>query len=173
MSAVRSYLLLLLVLTLLIGQAYAVSTKSEHWPLSNYPMYADTQGKTVSALQADGFQRDGTRYAISTRTELTPFDPSRILGFIRRLGRGSAGRARRTEAARELLALYELQRVRGNHHGPELTGLELYETTWRIVPFATNRDHPERRRLIASTRSTPTDDTRATPGDTRTTTEDE
>lgn len=137
---------------LLVGQAWAVVAGREFWPFSNYPMYAHGQGSSVTAIQVDGVLADGTRYPVSIRRQLTPFDPSRILGFLKRIGKGSRGSERRVEATRALLQLYEKHRVSGRHDGPPLEQMEVFEASWRIAPFAANLAQPKRRRLLASTR---------------------
>lgn len=141
-----------LFLALLGGQAYAIATRDEFWPLSSYSMYANSPGSSVSAIQVDGILADGTRYPVSVRRELAPFDQLRIRGLVRRVGKGKRSAERRAKATRALLDLYEKHRLSGRHAGPKLEQMEVFESTWRIVPFAANIDHPKTRRLIASTR---------------------
>jgi hypothetical protein len=136
--------------TLIGGQTYAVVAQRELWPVSNYPMYAHSPGSSVSAIQVDGILADGTRYAVSVPRELAPFDPPRLVGFMRRVDKGKRRGERRVEATRALLDLYEKHRLSGRHTGPKLERMEVFETTWRIVPFAANIAHPKARRLIAS-----------------------
>lgn len=152
-TSVRSVAIAGLFLLLLLGQAYAVVARDEVWPFSPYPMYADTQGSQVFAVQVEGRSAAGETYPVSIRGELSPFDPSRLLGFFRRLSRGRDADERGHAAARALLALYETRREQGRNGGPELTELSIYESSWRIAPDAKNRDRPNKRRLIATTRA--------------------
>lgn len=157
LARLRSAAIVGLFALLLAGQAWAVVAGREFWPFSNYPMYAHAQGSSVTAIQVDGVLADGTRYPVSIRRQLAPFDPSRILGFIRRIGKGKHGGERRVEATRALLELYEQHRLSGRHDGPRLDQLEVFETNWKIAPFAANLASPKRRRLIASTRTAESD----------------
>jgi hypothetical protein len=152
-SKLRSAAIAGLFLVLIVGQVYAMIARDEAWPFSHYPMYADTQGPNVSAVQVEGRRADGSPYAVSVRRELLPFDPSRLLGFFRRVARKPDAKERSKEAARALLELYELERTRGHHQGPALVELSVYETTWRIVPSADNVGRPSKRRLIATSRA--------------------
>jgi hypothetical protein len=150
-ASLRSAGIAALWIALIIGQLYVVVEREEAWPLSNYPMYADKQGPNVSAVQVEGVRSDGSAYAVSIRKELVPLDPSRLLGLVRRLARGKQKSENERAVARALLDLYEEGRRAGRHAGPPLEALSVYETTWRIVPDASNRDRPAKRRLVAST----------------------
>ena len=153
MALARSIAIVVAWVTLVLGQAYAVITSRELWPLSDYPMYADKQGPRVSIVAPEGRTASGELHRVALREELMPFDPSRLLGLLRRVGRGSNSGEKREEATRALLALYEANRVAGRHAGPPLVSLDVYEETYRIVPWAKNKnERPEKKKLVASTR---------------------
>lgn len=147
----RSAAIVALLGVLVAGQAYAMITRSEPWPFSSYPMYHQGQGRQVTTVQVEGVLEDGTRQLLAIQPQLAPFAAARLRAYLRRLGKGARGEARRVQAARALLSLYESHRSSGRHSGPPLRELEVFEATWRIVPFATNRERPKSRRLVAST----------------------
>lgn len=139
-----------LFVVLVVGHGHAIVARRELWPFSHYPMYHHSPGRSVTALQVDGITAEGARYPVSVRSQLAPFGPSRLLGFVRRVGKGRSGAQRRVDATRALLALYEQQRLSGRHAGPQLQQLELFEATWRVEPFAANREQPKRRKPLAN-----------------------
>jgi hypothetical protein len=53
------------------------------------------------------------------------------------------------EQLRDCLTRYESRRVAGEHHGPLLRAVRLYEMQWTLVDDASNVDRPSSRRLVA------------------------
>jgi len=52
----------------------------------------------------------------------------------------------------DLLTRYETLRQTGNHDGPPIVALRLYELEWTIDPHAANVDRPDVRRFLAEVR---------------------
>jgi hypothetical protein len=154
MEVRRRWLVYGLVTVMVGGHLYDLVTDREHWPFSQYPMYAHAAREWSMLLpRLVGVRSDGggevelweTRY-------LEPFDQSRLLQALQTILQEPDGRSRATAALADCLARYERRRRDGAHDGPALAGIRLYHVLWTLEPTAANVDHPDRRDLVLDVR---------------------
>ncbi len=81
---------------------------------------------------------------------LLPFNRNRLGVAFRTLLRNKKSQAEIQTALQDCYCRYEARRQRRLHSGPPLTGLRVYQVTWEVLPFAQNRERPEKRELVAS-----------------------
>jgi hypothetical protein len=143
-----------LALAVLIGGSLVdivVDVDVEHWPFSPYPMYATVARPgplTVTRLMGV-VEGTGREIPLTSDADIRPFDRSRLAAALRRLAvRGDSARLNR--ALLDCLTRYERRRGAGDHHGPPLAAVRLYELTWTLDPRAANVDTPTGKRLIAA-----------------------
>lgn len=70
----------------------------------------------------------------------------------------------RRNALRLFKSIYDDKKARGQHQGPELLGLRVYEKRWRIRPDLANIDKPESRKLVAHMEFEPPASKASSPG---------
>jgi len=81
-----------------------------------------------------------------------PFDQSRLPKALRQILERPDGVARVKTGLRDLLFRYKRLRQTGEHEGPPLIALRLYELEYTIDRHAANVDRPNRRTFIAEVR---------------------
>ncbi|HZT77138.1 MAG TPA: hypothetical protein VFA27_10800 [Vicinamibacterales bacterium] len=151
MSRLRFVLAHALIATVVGGSLYDIAARMEHWPFSNYPMFAEIHRTDLLRWpRIYGVTRDGTELPIVSYRELWPLDQSRLPIGLRAIYNEPGSSARIHEALRDVLQRYEQRREAGEHSGPALVGLRLYLVTWEVEPFARNLAAPSRRQLLSS-----------------------
>jgi len=150
MSRIRGLLVHLLIAGVIGGSLYDIATRQEHWPFSDYPMFALVQQRPVldNWFRLYGVTFDNREVAILKYSELWPLDQSRLPLGLRRLYQQPGGPERVRAAVDDILRRYELRRVRGQHDGPPLRALRLYSVNWDLEPYAANLDRPRSRALL-------------------------
>lgn len=132
------------------GSAYDIVTDQEHWPFSQYPMFAVAwTSPTFEWLRVFGVTADGREFPLNSNAYIAPFDQSRLPKALRRMLADADGQRRVETALGDVLARYETLRRSGSHQGPPVVGMRLYELEYTIDRQASNVDHPDRRRFIA------------------------
>ena len=151
MTERRSAVVHLLITAVLAGSLYDIVTSQEHWPFSDYPMFATVHRKHVldNWYRVFGITSSGQEVAIVAYPELWPLDQSRLPLGIRRLAQEPGNEARVRAALTDILRRYEERRRAGQHQGPAFEGLKLYKLGWDLEPNAANLDHPRSRVLVA------------------------
>jgi hypothetical protein len=141
---------------IVLGHLYEIARQREHWPFSNYPMWAqvtdkwelknvDVVGVTDSADAAEVKLDDPAYFA-----PLPVYYQRLILGkFARR-------QSTRERVFADYLRRYEQRRKAGLHHGPPLKGLRAYEVVWTMDPTASNVRTPDRRAVLYESPATAT-----------------
>ena len=133
--------------------AYDIVTDQEHWPFSQYPMFAEAwTSSSFSWLRVFGVTEDGREFPLDANRYIAPFDQSRLPKALRRMREQPDGKARIETALRDVMARYEVLRRDDVHEGPPIVAMRLYELEWRIDPEAANVDRPERKTFIAEVR---------------------
>jgi hypothetical protein len=141
----------------LIGAHYvAIAGRLDHWPLSYYGMFARRKPPSVTCLVLVGVTQRGEEIRLRDRRFWAPFNGPKLAQSLRihqredaKRAKAGAARAPALPAAVEsLLAHYESRRKAGEHAGPPLAGLRLYDFTWRIEPSLTNLDRPDHQELV-------------------------
>jgi hypothetical protein len=150
MSRNRGLLVHLLIAGVIAGSVFDIATRQEHWPFSDYPMFAVIHQKPVleNWYRLYGVTYDNREVAILKYSELWPLDQSRLPLGLRRLYQQSGGHERARVAVDDILRRYELRRAQGLHKGPPLRALRLYAVNWDLEPYAANLDHPRSRELL-------------------------
>ena len=156
MTRKRQTIAHILIFSVILGSAYDIVTKQEHWPFSDYPMFAAIHRRAVLEWpRLFGVTADGAEVALLDHDYLYPLDQSRLPIGLRQIYR-SQGNAPRIHAALEdCLERYERRRIDGEHDGPPLRGIRLYIVSWDIQPYARNLDEPRSRQLIAEATRAP------------------
>ena len=132
---------------------YDIATDQEHWPFSQYPMFAEAwTSSSFSWLRVFGVTQDGREFPLDANRYISPFDQSRLPKALRRMREYPDGQARLETALRDVMARYEVLRLREDHDGPPVVAMRLYELEWKIDPAAANVDRPERKTFIAEAR---------------------
>ncbi len=149
----RRLLINLILGAFIAGSAYDIATDQEHWPFSQYPMFAVAwTSPTFTWLRVFGVTADGREFPLTNNAYITPFDQSRLPKALRRILARRDGEAGAKTALRDVLARYEKLRLNGSHAGPPVAAMRLYELEYTIDRHAANVDRPDRRDLIVEVR---------------------
>jgi hypothetical protein len=149
--------IILTVICLLLGAHYvAIAGRLDHWPLSYYGMFARRKPPSVTSLVLVGVTSEGEELCLRDRQFWAPFNGPKLAQSLRIHQRADAKRADDARphvptlpaAVESLLSHYESRRAAGQHRGPPLAGLRLYDFTWRIDPALANLDSPDRQELV-------------------------
>jgi hypothetical protein len=151
MTLRRQILVHLFIFAMVAGSLYDIVTSQEHWPFSDYPMFASIHRKHTldNWYRVFGVTPDGREVAIIRYDELWPLDQSRLPLGIRRIAQTPGSQERVRAALEDTLRRYEARRAAGQHGGPEIDGIRLYSQSWDLEPYAANLDRPRSRTLIA------------------------
>ena len=139
----------LLIFGVIVGSAYDILTRQEHWPFSDYPMFAAIhRGTVLEWPRLFGVTADGSEVALVSHEYLWPLDQSRLPIGLRHIHATERDTERIHAALEDCLERYERRRIAGQHDGPVLRGIRLYVVAWDIQPYARNLDRPRSRQLI-------------------------
>lgn len=137
-----------LLCLIIAGSTYAVVAEREIWPFSPYPMYSWIEkNRSVKRLQLYGVTIEATpqEFPIIAMKHLAPLDDARLYVALQRV----KGRALK-HSLTDMLQRYEELRRSGDHDGPPLQGLRLYQLVWKdIDPEHFKPTGPDQRRLIS------------------------
>ncbi len=149
MAAWRRWLVYGLVTVIVGGHLYDLVVDREHWPFSQYPMYAHAAREwSMLTPRLSGVRPDGGEITLWQTRFLEPLDQSRLMQAVGTILQEPDGRVRATTALRDVLARYEQRRRTGEHDGPALAALRLYHERWVLELDAGNVDRPARRDLV-------------------------
>jgi hypothetical protein len=153
MTPLRRAFLSLVFAGLIGGSLYDIARDEEHWPFSQYPMFAGVwRSPTFTWLRLFGVTASGHEFPLDSNTFIAPFDQSRLPKALRQVVQNPERAPRLHEALSGMLRRYDALAAEGRHQGPPLAALRLYELEWTIHPQAANVDRPDRRQLIAEVR---------------------
>ena len=141
----------LLILGLVGASAYDIASGREHWPFSPYPMFsAVEQVPTLQLLRVVGVTRDGGREIPLLDSQLiAPFDQCRLSTAFSRTYNNQARRPLTVAMLRDCYDRYEALRSAGQHDGPPLQAVRLYEMKWTLDPEGRNVETPDEKCLLA------------------------
>jgi hypothetical protein len=137
-----------LVAALVLGHLMEVARQTEHWPFSNYPMWARVSKEwTETQVVPVGVLADNPSEEVPLN-DPAYFAPMPV--YYQRLNFRSAARkpGLRDRMLGDYLNRYERRRQSDEHDGPPLRAIRLYELYWTMDRGATNAATPERRTLI-------------------------
>ena len=135
------------------GSLYDIIRNEEHWPFSQYPMFNGVwRSPTFTWLRVFGVTGDGREFPFDANRYVAPFDQSRLPKALGQLLDSPDGPETLQRALEVLLSRYDALAGEGEHAGPPLAALRLYELTYTIDAAAANVNHPDSRRLLAEVR---------------------
>lgn len=136
------------------GHLFEMVTGKEHWPFSEYPMFANLRRfRTLRELRLIGVTDEpaSREIVLNHQRYLDPLDPVRLGATLARLQESERGRAEHfKDALAYVLDRYETLRARGAHHDPPLQRVELYRFAWRVDRQVRNIREPAERTLVAT-----------------------
>jgi hypothetical protein len=136
------------VVVLVLGHLMEVARQTEHWPFSNYPMWAKVSKEwDETQVVPVGVAADDPAIEVPL-TDPAYFAPMPV--YYQRLDFRSVANkaAKRDKFLRDYLDRYERRRAAHLHGGPALGGIRLYELHWTMDRGATNVETPDRRTLL-------------------------
>jgi len=145
----RQWLVYGLIALLVGGHLNDMRRQAEHWPFSNYPMYARIEKRPrLELLSLFGMMRAPGYRALVRITDpryVPPLNEGRlrvILMAAFRRGADEKNFADARQVMADYLRTYESRRIAGLHDGPRITELSLYRLTWKLRPDGTHRTKP-------------------------------
>ena len=141
------------ILAVVGGSVACIVLDVELWPLSNYPMYSQLQGRRFEILAPIGITAAGER-RLETRGWF-PLDATRLRTALERMRAQPDGRTRLARALAWIARRHERARREGRIDDPPLVAVALDRVRWRLAPNAATRDVPERTRRVALWRVPP------------------
>jgi hypothetical protein len=144
----RMWLVYGVVGVIVLGHVYEIVRQQEHWPFTNYEMWAKvTRDWHVSEIVPVGVSDEPEPREVDLRNPAY-FAPM-PLHYQRLNFRRAASREKlRDRMIEDYLRRYEFLRSHGKHNGPPLKGLRLYEWYWLMDRSASNAQAPDRRTLL-------------------------
>ena len=144
----RMWLVYAVVGVIVLGHLHEIVRQQEHWPFTNYEMWARvTRDWHVAEVVPVGITDE------PEPREVVLLDPAYFapmpLNYQRLNFRRAAGRANlRDRILEDYLRRYDHLRTTGRHDGPPLKGVRLYEWYWMMDRHAGNAASPERKTLL-------------------------
>ena len=136
------------IAAILVPHLYDIARQQEHWPYSNYPMWARLSKEWhVMAVTPVGLSGDPARPEVEL-SDPAYFAPMPL--HFQRLTFAGLRKAspRRDKVLGDYLRRYEDLRRAGRHDGPPLLGLRVYERYWNMDRHASNAGQPDRTTLV-------------------------
>jgi glycosyltransferase involved in cell wall biosynthesis len=140
-----------LVVTIVGASLYDIRTGREHWPVSPYPMFSEVERiPALDAIRLFGVTDEPTPREIPLNDSnlIAPFDQARLSNALRLTYNDLSRRTLVTDMLSDCLFRYERRRISGEHDGPALQAVRLYNLHWTLDPRAANVDTPDSRRLL-------------------------
>ncbi len=148
MNPLRVRLVYAVVGVIVLGHLHEIARQQEHWPFTNYPMWARvTRDWHVREVMPFGVtdQQPPREFDLRDPKYFAPMPAIyQRLNFQRAAGRASV----RDRMLGDYLRRYDQLRRDGRHDGPPLKGLRLYEWNWTMDPRAGNAKSPDQKTLL-------------------------
>ena len=154
MSAGRRRTATFVIAVVVLPSLFCIVTDREYWPYSPYPMYSELVGGprnqvVVYAVPADP---DAPEFRLHEQALIHPFDRQRLDRAARRVMRSAErdGEHWRVDAAvADLYTRYERRREAGEHDGPPIRAVRIYQHLWDDAdPRQIPEPPPDQRRLV-------------------------
>jgi hypothetical protein len=156
MSRHRLWVVYVLLAFLVGGHLFDAAFAQEHWPFSNYPMFARTATSplrqyvlTCLTSDAGGVERE----MILDWRCVPSLPPYKFDGQLRHYAAGSQPDPKKLQRMLgDYIAAYDARRKLGLHHGPVIHGLRLYKVDIPLEipprPETVVDGHPEQAVLV-------------------------
>jgi hypothetical protein len=140
---------------IVVGHLYEIVRQQEHWPFSNYPMWAQVTDKwELGTVEAVGVTDEAAPREVKL-DDPAYFAPLPVYYQRLILGKYARRQSTRERVFGDYLRRYERRRVAGLHHGPKLAALRAYEVLWTMDRKATSVSRPDRRAVLFETAIAP------------------
>ena len=140
---------------IVLGHLYEIARQQEHWPFSNYPMWAQVTDKwEIGAVEAVGVTDEAALREVRL-DDPAYFAPLPVYYQRLILGKYARRQSTRERVFGDYLRRYERRRAAGLHHGPKLAALRAYEVAWTMDRRASNVSRPDRRKVLFETAAPP------------------
>ena len=118
-------------------------------PFSSYKMYSQPHKEyTLSEIRLIGVTSDQDEIPLSDRSYLYPFGHAQTREAIRKLRKHGGGDEEVARILRYVFARYSARQARGEHTGPPLDGIRVYEMAWHLDRDKSTLEDPFRRTLL-------------------------
>ena len=155
MSRTRLLIVNLLLLVILAGSLTDIALGREHWPFSPYPMYSRLElERETRKVMLFGVPKDAAEapFPLQSQEMIQPFERTRLNTAMARLARSPRAKERLRVATIDVWRRYREGRSKGQHSGPELREVRLYEIHWHLLADASNvRDFADKQLVLTLT----------------------
>ena len=155
MSRQRLFLIHAALIVLIVGHLYDIIQDREHWPFSQYQMFAFLQTeRSLTRTELYGVTQEDSHQEFPLRQVSRDFGGVRETESLRNISRSQEIKPEERQqmldgALLDALSKYEYGRLAGRHDGPPLQGVRLYEATWQLDdPAKSIVDPPDQQKLI-------------------------
>jgi hypothetical protein len=152
MAPRRLWIVYALLAVLIGGHLYDAVRGQEHWPFSNYPMFARVSLSELTTYQLIGLS--GDREIAIDNHAIPALPPYKFQAQLRQYDTGSKADPQKLRSMLgDYLAAYETRRARHLHDGPPLDGIRLYlvHIPLQLPPAPVdlkNGDHGDQPRMV-------------------------
>ena len=155
MSQQRLLLVHAVLILLIFGHLYDIVQDREHWPFSHYEMFSRARTEpSMTRMELYGVMQEDSHQEFPLRQVSRGFGGTRetqSLGYISHSKKIKSKERPQmlNDALLDALSKYESGRLAGEHDGPPLQGIRLYEATWQLDdPAKSIVDPPDQQKLI-------------------------
>jgi hypothetical protein len=123
----------------------------EAWPITPYQMFAGSPREArLTIVRVYGVDGAGAEFPLAKPWQLEPLDPARAFAAFRRLGRKHGWQSEELKRATlDVGERYERRRVHGDHVGPAIRRVRVYEDQWALDLERGETLPPDRHELLA------------------------
>ena len=146
MSQRRVWLVQLLAVFVIAGSVFDIVRGKEHWPFSDYRLYASVERErslTLTWLFGVPEGEPASEVSLLGNRYIYPFNFDRLMSVFRRMQWKPNYQQRLSAGLQDCLIRYERLRQVGRHQGPKRRAIRLYRLHWRLDPLARNAVRPE------------------------------
>ena len=155
MTQQRVLLIHAALIVLIVGHLYDIIQNREHWPFSQYELFARAQTERyLTRMELYGVMQEDSHQEFPLRQVSRGFGGVRETESLRHISRSQRFKPEERQqmlddALLDALSKYEYGRLAGKHDGPPLQGIRLYEATWQLDdPAKSIEDPPDQQKLI-------------------------
>ena len=147
----REILIYIVIFVIAGGSLFDIITRGEHWPFSRYPMFSSVKRDySYTEFKLFGVPKNNPQSEMNL-LEPQYIRPLTILHLSMTFKKKPVNLTYEKyiqEVLTRILERYELLRLTGDHDGPQLRGIRLYQYLWKLDPKGRHVDQPYARELI-------------------------